>query len=134
MLEQSPVCATLAAYDFHSIRPFYEEVLGLVLDREESWGLIFGEGPTRVIVYESQFAGTNRSTAATWNVNNIDACVEELRSKGIIFEHYNFPNTKWKGDIATVNGVKTAWLKDPNGNILNLSQTKNRSSSPVVFV
>jgi len=72
-------------------------------------------------VYKSKFAGTNKATAATWVVGDrIGDVVDTLRSKGVVFEHYNLPGLKREGDIHVGEGMRVAWFKDPDGNIFNL--------------
>ena len=72
-------------------------------------------------MYESQFAGTNKATAATWMVGDeIESIVKTLKSKGVPFEHYDMPNMKRQGDIHVAGNMKVAWFKDPDGNILNV--------------
>ncbi len=46
--------------------------------------------------------------------------MKELQSKGVTFEHYDMPGRELEGDIHVVAGIKVAWFKDPDGNILNL--------------
>jgi hypothetical protein len=47
--------------------------------------------------------------------------VQELKGKGVSFEHYdNLPGTTRKGDTYVAGGMKLAWFKDPAGNILGL--------------
>ena len=75
----------------------------------------------QINVYRSQYAGTNKATAMTWNVGEeMDSLMQELKGRGVKFEHYDIPELKPVGD-AYVNGtMKVAWFKDPDGNILNL--------------
>ena len=73
--------------------------------------------PKRVFI---EFAGTNKATALTFDVPDIEAEVRELKDKGIFFEHYDMPGLERQGDIYGAEGMKTAWFKDPDGNILSL--------------
>ncbi len=76
-----------------------------------------------LLVYKSQYAGTNKATAATWTVGSeIEYIVRKLKVKGVVFEHYNLPGMTRKGDIHVADGMKAAWFKDPDGNILSLCQ------------
>jgi catechol 2,3-dioxygenase-like lactoylglutathione lyase family enzyme len=72
-------------------------------------------------VYESKFGGTNQATSATWVVDDIRAEVDELKAKGVTFEYYEFPGVTYDGDIHVMGSMKAAWFKDPDGNILNIS-------------
>ena len=51
--------------------------------------------------------------------DRIDAIVDALRSKGVAFEHYDLPGLKREGDVHVGEGMRVAWFKDPDGNILN---------------
>jgi hypothetical protein len=78
-------------------------------------------GSTTLLVYESQFAGTNKATAVTWSVGaGVEAVVQALVAKGVAFEHYDFPGLTRKGDIHVAGDMKVAWFKDPDGNIHSL--------------
>jgi catechol 2,3-dioxygenase-like lactoylglutathione lyase family enzyme len=58
----------------------------------------------------------------TWFVGDeIEAVVAGLKAKGVLFEHYDLPETKRDGDIHVGHGLKVAWFKDPDGNIINLA-------------
>jgi hypothetical protein len=70
--------------------------------------------------YESQYAGTNRATAVTWVVGDIEGEVRALKSKGVAFEHYELPGMTRQGDVHVTGRVKAAWFKDSDGNILAL--------------
>jgi hypothetical protein len=73
-----------------------------------------------LLVYPSEYAGTNQATAASWAAgDDFDAVVEELRAKGVTFEHYDdLPDTTREGDVHVTDEFKGVWFKDPDGNIL----------------
>ena len=75
--------------------------------------LLLRSGSTTVNVYKSEFAGTNKATSLTFDVDDIVAEVGELKDKGVTFERYDL-------DGLTAEGMKTAWFKGPGGNILSL--------------
>jgi hypothetical protein len=77
-------------------------------------------GDRRIDVYRSEFARTNKATALTFNVEDIASEVRELKDKGVMFEHYDLNGLTRDGDIYTAEAMKTAWFKDPDGNILSL--------------
>jgi catechol 2,3-dioxygenase-like lactoylglutathione lyase family enzyme len=122
MLGNKEAVATVAVKDLAVGRKFYEGTLGLkVVQTEGSEAVTFQSGATRLLVYRSQFAGTNRATAASFMVGaDIDAAVKALRDKGVAFEHYDMPGATKKGDVHAFGDLKTAWFKDPDGNILSL--------------
>jgi len=55
-----------------------------------------------------------------FDVKDIESEVRNLKDKGIMFEHYDLPGLKQQGDLHVAEGFKTAWFKDPDGNILSL--------------
>ena len=77
-------------------------------------------GNTPITVYRSEFAGTNKATALTFDVEDIESEVRQLKDKGIFFEQYDMPGLEKQGDLYVAEGMKTAWFKDPDGNILSL--------------
>jgi catechol 2,3-dioxygenase-like lactoylglutathione lyase family enzyme len=114
--------ATIAVRDAKAARKFYEGTLGLkVLDDKMPEALVYKSGGSKVLVYQSQYAGTNKATAATWGVgDDIEQIVQALRARGVSFEHYDMPGLTLKGDVHVGDGMKAAWFKDPDGNILAL--------------
>jgi catechol 2,3-dioxygenase-like lactoylglutathione lyase family enzyme len=122
MLRDADAVAMVAVKDLGKAAKFYEETLGL--NRVAAEGqevVVYESGDTRLNVYRSSFAGTNKATAVTWTVDDIDAVVRTLKSKGVTFEHYDMPNTKHEGDVHVSGGMKVAWFKDPDGNILSVA-------------
>jgi catechol 2,3-dioxygenase-like lactoylglutathione lyase family enzyme len=121
MLSGKEVMATVAVRDLNAAKRFYEGTLGLRLtDQQESEAVTYQAGSAKILVYRSQYAGSNKATAATWLIGkDIDNVVQALRGKGVTFEHYNMPGLTLKGDIheGPGGGMKAAWFKDPDGNI-----------------
>src|SRR6266498_4381131 len=124
MLSQFTPATTLATANLPKARTFYEETLGLTLEREGMGGLYYTAGAGRVLVYESQYAGTNKATAMTFDVptTDFDAEVERLRAKGVTFQTFDLEGVEWKDGIASMGEtVRAVWFTDPDGNILNVS-------------
>jgi len=121
MLGDSAAIATIAVKDIKRAKQFYENTLGLKpLDSDQQGVANYKTGKSKVLVYQSQFAGTNRATAATWELADVEGAVSKLKSKGVAFEHYDMPGMTLKGDVHVAGGFKAAWFKDPDGNILAL--------------
>ena len=122
MLGDKPAAATIAVSDMQRSRDFYGNTLGLSAVQDMDDAVLYGSGNTVVLVYQSQYAGTNKGTSASWAVgDDFDSVVEDLRQKGVTFEHYDdLPGTTRDGDIHTFDGMKAVWFKDPTGNILNV--------------
>jgi catechol 2,3-dioxygenase-like lactoylglutathione lyase family enzyme len=119
MLGDRQAIATVAVRDLNSAKRFYESSLGLKqIDAEGEEAVVYATGSSRLTVYRSQFAGTNQATSVTWNVgDDLERVVQELKSKGVTFEHYDMPMMKRDGDIHVAGGTRAAWFKDPDGNI-----------------
>ena len=119
MLGTKDASATIPVRDMEKAKKFYEGTLGLTaVDNEGDQAIVYQSGSTRLLVYASQFAGTNKATAATWGVgDDIEREVQVLKDKGVAFEHYDMPETTLKGDVHVSGDMKVAWFKDPDGNI-----------------
>jgi catechol 2,3-dioxygenase-like lactoylglutathione lyase family enzyme len=121
VLGHADAIATCAVKDIDKAKTFYQGTLGLTpLPTQETGVLSYKSGKSSLLVYVSQYAGTNKATAATWAVDDLEATVGALKAKGIRFEHYDLPGTERKGDIHGSGRTKAAWFKDPDGNILAL--------------
>ena len=73
-------------------------------------------------MYQSPGAGTSKANQAVWSVDDLDAEMTELRSKGVVFEDYDLPGLKTVNGVSTGGGMKSAWFKDSEGNILAIGQ------------
>jgi len=114
---------TVAVRNLAAAKKLYEGTLGLKqIDAEGDEVAVYQNGDTRLNVYRSQFAGTNKATAVTWAVDDVEREVSELKSKGVAFEHYNMPELKLQGDVHVAKDadMKVAWFKDPDGNIFSI--------------
>jgi catechol 2,3-dioxygenase-like lactoylglutathione lyase family enzyme len=121
MLGTRKAVANLATRDLDKSRLFFTQTLGLKEVGNEGDELItLASGDSNINVYRSDFAGTNKATAVTWEVDDIDAEVAALKEKGVAFEHYDMDGLTLEGDIHVGQGMKIAWFKDPDGNILNI--------------
>ena len=84
MLGTKTVAAMLAVRDLGTAREFYENKLGLTLVDEGPEALVFKSGEAFAVVYRSEYAGTNKATAAAWSAaDDFDTVLDGLRSKGV---------------------------------------------------
>lgn len=127
MLTNMDASATVGVRDIAAAKEFYENVLGLSsvdIGEDMPEVLIYRSGNTRVMVYQSEYAGTNRATSVTWDVGDqFDEIVAALQSRGARFEHYDMDGMRREGDIHIADKMKIVWVKDPDGNILNINGT-----------
>jgi catechol 2,3-dioxygenase-like lactoylglutathione lyase family enzyme len=123
MLSDKDAAANIAVKNLERARKFYEDTLGLTqIGSEDQEVIIFKSGNTLINVYQSQYAGTNKATAVTWVVGqDVEGFVQQLKAKGIAFEHYDMPGVTRNGDVHVADDMKVAWFKDPDGNILNIA-------------
>ena len=119
MLDGKEASATLGVKNIEVAKRFYEGTLGLkLIHAEEQGALLYKSGSSTIFVYESQYAGTNKATAVTWDAGkDIEGVVKALKAKGVTFEKYDLPDTTREGDVHTTGKLKLAWFKDPDGNI-----------------
>jgi len=122
MLGEKTSSANVAVKDLEIAKNFYENILGLKkIKTFEEEVIVYNSGNSSIVVYRSEFAGTNKATCVTWAVgDDIEKIVSELKNKGVRFENYDIPNVTLNGDIHVDGSMKVAWFRDPDGNILNL--------------
>lgn len=118
MLNQGTVFAVVAVKDIEKAKEFYGGTLGLSILDENMAGVMYSSGTGKVFVYTSAVPGVNSFTSASWEVDDIEAVVTDLKNKGISFEKYDLPGATMEGDIHVFGEYKAAWFKDPEGNIL----------------
>ncbi|HET7466818.1 MAG TPA: VOC family protein [Candidatus Dormibacteraeota bacterium] len=122
MLSDKPTYTTLPVADLAAAREFYEGKLGIRPLMVTEGGVMYGSGETQFFVYPSR-SRPGGHTQMSWRVSDIKAEVAELKAKGVTFEHYDVPGLEMEGDIARSGPeVWTAWFKDPEGNVLGLTQ------------
>ncbi len=122
MLGDKEAVATIAVKDLAAARKFYEGTLGLkVLSTQGAEAVNYQCGSSKLIVYRSQYASTNKATAANFLVGkDMEKIVHGLAERGVPFEHYDMPQMTRTGHIHAMGDFKAAWFKDPDGNIIAL--------------
>ena len=128
MLKNHDSSAILAVSDLERARHFYGEVLELESEEEEGV-IVYHTGATKLVVYQSEFAGTNKANAVVWSIalreaqhdrDEFDEIVAALEAKGVAFEHY--PDIgRLEGNVHVADRARLVWLKDPDGNILHIN-------------
>jgi catechol-2,3-dioxygenase len=123
-LGEFPVYAVLPASDFERAKAWYDEKLGLTPSEEAPGNAWYRcAGGTWFILTQTSNAGTAQNTAAGFTVNEIETVMEDLRSRGVAFEEYDFGEMgRTESGLMTMGNVKAAWFKDSEGNIVELSQ------------
>lgn len=130
MLENGHVATRLPVQDMQRARAFYAEKLGLEPVEERPGGLLYRCASGEFALFESMGASPGTFTQMGWSVDDVDATVAELRSRGVVFEQVNVPGLKTVDDIAEVagnypsrgSGERAAWFRDSEGNMLGIGQ------------
>jgi catechol 2,3-dioxygenase-like lactoylglutathione lyase family enzyme len=121
MLSSAPTYATLPAADLDRARRFYEETLGFVPADVQSRGVRYqAAGGARFLVFPSSGQPSGTHTQMGFQVPDISAEVAELRARGVVFEAYDMPEFDRQTMFATFPGVRSAWFKDTEGNLIGL--------------
>ena len=122
MFENSIAMATLPASDLGRAKRFWHDAFGLDPVRSDMGGETFVIGGVGVLVYESQFAGTNKATAFSIMTDDLDRDMAALREKGVVFHEYDLPGIKTENGVVDMEGERGAWFDDSEGNIIALAQ------------
>ena len=123
MLADARIGANVPVSSVEDAVSFYEGKLGLTLferGEAEPYARFAGAGETKLAVYESKSAGQSKHTLASFVVDDVRSVVDALKTKGISFEEYDMPGIKTEDGVATMGDTRSAWLKDPDGNILEI--------------
>ncbi len=119
----TPITTNIVTTDSNKAKAFYPEALGLELVTDYGEAAQFNAGGAPLFVYQRPTPPTSDATIASWTVPNIHEVVQELSGKGIEFERYEGFDQDEHGIAArSENGPWAAWFKDPDGNILGLTQ------------
>ena len=123
MLKDSAIMAVLPAKDINRAKDFYRDKLGLEPSETIEDSLMYrcGNG-TSFLIYQTDNAGTAKNTQMGWESDNLERDMEELRSRGVTFEDYDFPGLKTENGVATMDEGKSAWFRDSEGNFLCITQ------------
>jgi catechol 2,3-dioxygenase-like lactoylglutathione lyase family enzyme len=121
MLKDSKAFSGFSAEDIGKAKEFYAETLGLEVSESQGIFTLHLAGGNKVIIYPKPNHVPATFTVLNFPVDDVDLAVEELKKRGVRFEHYDLPNLKTddKG-IKRGNGPTVAWFKDPAGNILSV--------------
>ena len=123
MLANTPAFSGFAVPDIDAAREFYANTLGLEVSEENGLLTLKLAGDRPTLVYPKPDYTPATYTILNFQVEDIDAAVDELSGRGITFERYEgFPQDD-KG-VMRGNGPDIAWFKDPAGNILSVLQTE----------
>jgi catechol 2,3-dioxygenase-like lactoylglutathione lyase family enzyme len=130
-LENARVATRLPAQDLERARSFYSEKLGLEVAEERPGGLHYVCGEGEFALFESAGGPSGAHTQMAFEVDDLEAVVEDLRNRGVVFQEYDLPGLTTVNGIAEVEGnypskggkgERAAWFRDSEGNMLGIGQ------------
>ncbi len=122
MLSAGKMIGFVPTSDSMRARDFYEHKLGFHFVSDDQFALVMRAGDNMVRIAKAEKFTPAQYTVLGWEVTNIEAEVRALAARDVVFEKYPFVQDQDTGIWTTPNGDKVAWFKDPDGNVLSLSE------------
>ena len=122
MLYAGKLIGFVPTKDSAQSRGFYEGKLGFKFVSDDQFALVMQAGESTIRIAKAGKFTPAQYTVMGWEVIDIEAMVKWLSGRGVAFEKYPFVQDQKQGIWTTPNGDKVAWFKDPDGNVLSLSQ------------
>ena len=120
----------LVTNDSERATKVYRDVLGFAVIDEDEYAVVLDANGTMIRLNKGRDFKPAQGTVMGWEVDDIHAAIRELASRGVQFEQFNLPFMKQDqlGVWTPPNGDRVAWFKDPDGNVLSLSQHVRKPS------
>lgn len=122
MLDTAKIMGFIHTLDYQKARSFYEGQLGFPFVSLDDFALVVRAGKHHIRIVRLPEFKALRSTVLGWQVEDIEAAVDWLQKRGIVFEKYPFVQDRERGIWTAPGGDRVAWFKDPDGNVLSVSQ------------
>jgi catechol 2,3-dioxygenase-like lactoylglutathione lyase family enzyme len=122
MLHSTNIVAFVPTKDSEKARAFYEGVLGLRFVKDDGFAMVLDANGIMIRVAKVKEFTPAQFTILGWQVSEIEHVVRELQKKGVHFEIFGFFKQDALGIWTAPTGDKVAWFKDPDGNVLSVSQ------------
>ncbi len=122
MLSNQKLISFLATTDPVKSKEFYEEKLGLALEEDDAFALVFVVAGTMLRIQKVDKHSPHAFTSLGWAVNDVALIVRELSRRGVSFQRYEGLEQDAGGVWTSPSGAKIAWFKDPDGNVLSLTE------------
>ena len=125
MLGDHPIDVVLLATDLESSKEFYAGRLGLEILTESEEAITYRcGGDSQLAVTKSTTGTADEQTQASWRVNDLDAELAELRSRGVEIQEYDMPGLKTVDGVADIGFARMAWIVDPHKSALGIMELK----------
>lgn len=122
MLGTADLVAFVPITDALRAREFYEGKLGLRFVNDDGFALVFDSKGTRLRAVKMKEVKPPQFTVLGWEVRPIEKAITSLRDRGVHFEIFGFFQQDELGIWTAPSGDRVAWFKDPDGNILSISE------------
>ena len=122
MLSSARLMAFVPIRDSKKSRPFYENALGLRFISDDGFALVMDSNGVTVRLAKASNFTPAAFTVLGWQVIAIEEAVTDLEKRGVRFEKFSGLPQDEHGIWTAPGGAKVAWFKDPDGNILSVSQ------------
>jgi catechol 2,3-dioxygenase-like lactoylglutathione lyase family enzyme len=122
MLASGKMSGFVLTKDYDQARAFYEGKLGFKFVSLDQFALVMKAGGNNIRISKVPNFTPLQSTVLGWAVDDIEAVVAWLWKQGVATEKYPFVQDRERGIWTTPNGDRVAWFKDPDGNVLSVSQ------------
>ena len=122
MLDSGKMIGFVLTKDYDAARAFYEGKLGMEFVSLDQFALVMRVGGHQVRIAKVPEHTPHRATVLGWEVDDITAVAKWLRERGVETDKYPFVDDKELGIWTAPGGDKVAWFKDPDGNVLSISQ------------
>lgn len=122
MLESAKMVGFVLTKDYDKARAFYEGKLGFEFVSLDQFALVMRVGGHQIRIVKGPNVTPLQSTVLGWEVRDIDAVANWLKKQGVALEKYPFVKDRELGIWTAPSGDKVAWFKDPDGNVLSISQ------------
>lgn len=122
MLSTSKIVAFVPTTDAVRARSFYQDILGLRFISDDPFALVLDANGTRVRIVKLKAFTPAPYTILGWEASNIHELAGNMSQKGVVFERYEQIPQDDVGIWTAPGGARVAWFKDPDGNVLSISE------------
>ena len=122
VLDSARLMGFLFTTDYQRARRFYEDTVGLEFVSLDQFALTMKSGAHQIRIAKAARFTPLEGTVLGWEVADVEAAASALAARGVVFEKYPFVQDQERGIWTTPSGGKVAWFKDPDGNVLSISQ------------
>lgn len=126
MIGKSTLTAFLATANPKRAKAFYAKTLGLRLIEDDAFALVFDSQGVPLRIQKVDALRPHPFTSLGWQVSSIRRVMKRLSARGVVFERYAFLEQDDGGVWLAPSGTTVAWFKDPDGNLLSISESGAR--------